>query len=459
MQLLVVIAVGLRPKDLADAPAVRALGEQGFAAPLQTVFPAVTCTVQATFLTGGLPREHGVVANGWYFRDLAQVLFWRQANQLVHGEKLYESARRRDPRFSCAKLFWWWNMHAAVDWSVTPRPEYWANGLKRPGIYTQPPDLGPGLQAKLGAFPLFQFWGPAAGIASTRWIADAALALMAEHDPSLALVYLPHLDYDHQRFGPDDPRSRAAVRDLDREAARLIDAARARGAEVVVLSEYGIERATAPVFLNRCLHAEGLLAVQETGHGQLLDPGASRAFAVADHQVAHVYVRERADLERTRALLAGAPGVARVLDREAQREVGLDHPRSGELVCVAEPGCWFAYHYWLDEARRPDFATTVDIHRKPGYDPTELFLDPRRRLPKARVAWVLLKKAPGFRYHMDVIGTDPSVVRGTHGRLLDDPDAGPVFVSSSRRDAADAVPAMEVRDRILRALAGGAARG
>jgi predicted AlkP superfamily pyrophosphatase or phosphodiesterase len=218
-----------------------------------------------------------------------------------------------------------------------------------------------------------------------------------------------------------------------------------------VLSEYGIERAHTPVFVNRTLHEAGLLRVQETSHGQLLDTGACRAFAVADHQIAHVYVREDGDLGRVRELLARLPGVARVLGREEQREVGLDHERSGELVVMAAPGAWFAYHYWLDDAKAPDFARTVDIHRKPGYDPAELFFDPQLKAPKLRAAWTLLKKKLGFRYLMDVIGTDCSIVRGTHGRLLEDPRAGPVFVSSSPAGAADRIRATEVRDRILRA--------
>jgi len=452
MKLVVLIVVGLRVKDLAEAPRLSQLADQGFAAPMRTVLPAVTCSVQATWLTGGMPRDHGVVANGWYFRDLAQVWLWRQANQLVQGEKLYEAARREDPRFTCAKMFWWWNMYAAVDWSVTPRPEYHADGLKKPGIYTQPAGLADQLQGEHGGFPLFDFWGPRAGIASSRWIADASISVMEEHDPSLTLVYLPHLDYDHQRFGPDDPRSRAAVAAVDAEAGRLIDSARARGAEVVVMSEYGIEAATTPVFVNRALHDAGLLVVQETSHGQLLDAGASRAFAVADHQVAHVYVRDAADLERTRALLAGLDGVANVLDGDGLREHGLDHERSGELVCVAEPGCWFAYHYWLDESRRPDFATTVDIHRKPGYDPTELFVDPKIAFPKLKVAGTLAKKLLGFRYLMDVIGTDPSLVKGTHGRLYDDPEVGPVYLSSTSQGGADEVAAVDVRERLLALL-------
>jgi len=452
VKLLVVIAVGLRPKDLAHANVLRGLGEHGFAAPLDTVFPAVTCTVQATFLTGLRPSGHGAVGNGWYFRDLAQVMLWRQSNHLVHGEKLYQAGKQRFGTRT-AKLFWWWNMYApGVDWSITPRPEYHADGLKKPGLYSEPQALQAELQQELGPFPLFDFWGPRAGIASTRWITSCALAVMRRHDPDLLLAYLPHLDYDHQRFGPDDPRSVQAVRDLDAECGRLIEAAREKKAHVIVLSEYGIENATRPVFVNRLLHERGLLRVQETSHGQLLDCGACRAFAVADHQCAHVYVRDAADLETVRALLGKTPGIARVLDRGQQQELGIDHERSGELVCVAEPGCWFAYHYWLDEARRPDFAPTVDIHRKPGYDPAELFLDPKIAFPKLKVGKTLAKKLLGFRYLMDVIPTDPSMVRGTHGRLYGADDVGPVFLCSDRRLARDRIAATDVKDLCLRML-------
>lgn len=449
MKLLVLDVVGLRPKDLGQAPNLARVAERGFAAPMTTVFPAVTCSVQATFLTGTRPAEHGIVANGWYFRDLAQVWLWRQANQLVRGEKVYTAARAADPGFTCAKMFWWFNMYADVEYSVTPRPEYHADGLKKPGLYSQPPELQAELQSRLGDFPLFNFWGPAADIRSTRWIADATLSVIEERDPTLVLAYLPHLDYDHQKFGPDDPRCAAALAEVDAQAGRLIEAARARGAHVVVLSEYGIETVSQPVFLNRLFHEKGLLRVQETSHGQLLDCGASQAFAVADHQIAHVYVGQPKDLGTVRGLLEGSPGVARVMDRAEQRAVGIDHERSGELVCEAEPGCWFAYHYWLDENRRPDFATTVDIHRKPGYDPTELFVDPTLSAPKLKVAFSLLKKKLGFRYLMNVIGTDPSLVRGSHGRLFSDPEDGPVFVCSAAENASDTVHATEVKGRIL----------
>lgn len=453
VKLLVAIAVGLRPKDLAHAPVLRGLGAHGFAAPLDTVFPAVTCTVQASLLTGLPPSAHGAVGNGWYFRDLAQVMLWRQQNQLVQGEKLYDAAKARFGTRT-AKLFWWWNMYAqGVEWSVTPRPEYHADGLKRPGLYSQPPELQRELQQRLGNFPLFDFWGPRAGINSTKWIVDCALDVADHHDPDLQLVYLPHLDYDHQRWGPEDPRSQAAVRALDAECARLVELARRKKAHLIVLSEYGIEPANRPIFLNRLLHERGYLRVQETSHGQLLDCGACRSFVVADHQCAHVYVAHAADLADVRKLLAAQPGVARVLDREQQREFGIDHARSGELVCIAAPGHWFAYHYWLDEARRPDFAPTVDIHRKPGYDPAELFVDPQIAFPKLRVAKNLAKKLLGFRYLMDMIPTDPSMVSGSHGRLYGDDELGPVFLCSDKSLARDRVAATDVKELCLRLLA------
>src|SRR5687768_15625231 len=193
--LVVINVVGLTHEMLGpNTPNISRVAADGFAIPMGTVLPAVTCSAQATLLTGLLPREHGIVANGWYFRDLAEVWFWRQSNRLVQGERLYEAGRKRDPAYTTAKLFWWYNMYAPVDWSLTPRPSYPADGRKLPDTYSQPEDLRDSLQQRLGVFPLFKFWGPGAEIASSRWIADAAVEVMREHQPTLTLVYLPHLD-------------------------------------------------------------------------------------------------------------------------------------------------------------------------------------------------------------------------------------------------------------------------
>ena len=218
--------------------------------------------------------------------------------------------------------------------------------------------------------------------------------------------------------------------EIDREAARLLAAAEEHGYETIVCSEYAIEAVDSPVFVNRVLREHGFLEVHRTLHGELLDAGASRAFAVCDHQIAHVYVEREADLPRVMSVLERVDGVASVLDRDAQRAWDLGHPRAGELVLLAERGCWFAYPYWLDEKQRPDFAPTVDIHRKPGYDPAELFLDPKLRFPRLRIAGKLLRRKLGFRTLFDLVPTDPSCVRGSHGLPPSAAELGPLYLAS-----------------------------
>ena len=450
---VVVLVVGLTPSMLGEhTPHLTALGRDGFVAPLEPVLPAVTCSAQASLLTGTLPRDHGIVANGWYFRDLSEVWLWRQSNRLVHGEMIWDAAKKTTPSLQVAKLFWWYNMYSSADFSVTPRPIYPADGRKLPSVYSSPQDLGVELQTTLGTFPLFNFWGPTADIRSSEWIARASARVFDSREPGLTLAYLPHLDYCLQRLGPSDPAIAKELRAIDTVAGELIEHVRARGAEVVVVSEYGIENATSVVAINRVLRRAGLLAVQETLGWELLDAGASRAFAVADHQIAHVYVRDPDDLGRVAEILRREPGIERVLDDDGKREAGLDHPRSGELVAIAEPGCWFAYYYWLDDAKAPDFARTVDIHRKPGYDPVELFLDPDRPLVKAKIAWTLAKKLAGFRYLMDVIPLRPELVRGTHGRVTDDRDHGPLVMCSNDRGAVDRMHTTDFKQFVLRQL-------
>ncbi len=449
--------VGLTPGLLRYTPRLAALGREGFTAPLGTVLPAVTCPAQATMLTGRPPRDHGIVANGWYDRDLSEVMFWRQSNRLVgcEDEKLWNVGRRRfGDSFTTAKMFWWFNMYAAVDAAVTPRPVYPADGRKIPSIYTQPADLKRELQGSLGRFPLFDFWGPKAGIRSSEWIAAATTRVMETARPTVTLCYLPHLDYDLQRFGPDSPEAVAACEAIDRVAGALGEHAAGMGHTVVVLSEYGITPVRDGVHLNRALRKAGLLAVQEVDLGwELLDAGSSEAFAVADHQVAHVYVRDHARLDEVRAVLMATDGVADVLGREAMADVGLDHSRAGDLVAVAAADRWFTYYYWLDDAKMPDFARTVDIHKKPGYDPVELFLDPAIALPKLKIAWALAKKSLGFRTLMRFISTDASIVRGSHGRLPAHPDDGPVFLCSDGSLARTSLAMHEVRDVLLELVA------
>jgi predicted AlkP superfamily pyrophosphatase or phosphodiesterase len=346
-------------------------------------------------------------------------------------------------------MFWWYNMYSSVDWSVTPRPIYPADGRKIPDVYSYPADLRDRLTSELGPFPFFDFWGPHAGLASSEWIANASEAVDRWFSPTLLLVYLPHLDYDLQRYGLDDPRTRANVRAIDALCGRLIARFRERGRHVVVLSEYGLVNVTRAVHINRALRESGFLAVRNELGLDALDPGASAAFAVADHQVAHVYVRDTGKIPAVKMLLQQVPGIEVVLDRREQASYGLDHERSGELVAIADADAWFTYYYWTDDRQAPDYARTVDIHRKPGYDPAELLLDPKLRLPRLRVAGTLLKKKLGFRYLLKVVPLDATLVRGSHGRRTDRLEEGPLLISSKKGALDGPIEATGVRDLIL----------
>ncbi len=452
--LVVLDVVGLTPRLLAHMPRLRAACADGFTARLDPVVPAVTCSVQATFLTGQTPAGHGIVGNGWYFRDLGEVLLWRQHHALIEGERVWDAIRKDRPGYTVANICWWYAMGADVDWTITPRPIYRADGRTEPDCYTIPAEL----HDELPEFPLFTYWGPGAGLPSSKWIAEAAVHVMQTRDPDLTLVYVPHLDYDLQRFGPADPRSAQAAAALDEVLGPLLDAAAARGATLVALSEYGITEVSRPVHVNRALRAAGLLHVHTQDGMEYLDPWTSRAFAVADHQVAHVYVRDPADLAAVAKICAELPGVGQVLDETGKAEHGLDHARSGELVLLAEPDAWFTYYYWLDDKRAPDFATHVEIHRKPGYDPAELFFDPANPgAAKARAAKALVRKKLGMRYRMNVIGLDAgaAAIRGSHGLHPPTPDDAPLLLCSDPGPAVDRIAATDVKALLLR-LAGSA---
>ncbi len=442
-------------------PHLAAFLKQGHLAVIDPTLPALTCSAQSTYVTGLPPSSHGIVANGWYNRDLAEVQFWKQSNALVQGPKLWDDLRASLPGFTCAKTFWWYNMYSTADWSVTPRPMYPADGRKFFDIYAWPYDLRSALKKDLGDFPFPTFWGPAAGTqspqgapdAASRWIANSARWIEEHHQPTLQLVYLPHLDYSFQRLGPNHPDIPADLRRIDDLVGDLLAFFQPRGVDVVILSEYGITPVSTPIHLNRLFRQQGWLTIKEELGLELLDAGQSQVFAVADHQVAHVHVRNPRLLEPVQQLLNATPGVAQVLDAHSKRDVGLDHPRAGDLVVFSREDAWFTYYYWLEDRLAPDFARCVDIHRKPGYDPVELFLDPNLSAVKLRIAWRLLKKKLGFRMLMDVIPLDASLVRGSHGCRPSSQDDWPVLLSTSPLPGAS-IAATDVYRILRRAVTG-----
>jgi predicted AlkP superfamily pyrophosphatase or phosphodiesterase len=454
--LVLVNTVGLSGRHVPLAPGLQALAEAGWQRPLGEPLPAVTCTAQAGMLTGKLPREHGIVGNGWLYRDTMEVRFWQQSNHLLGAEPVYVTARRRamarQRPFRCAKLFWWFNQGAAVDVSVTPKPHYGADGNKAFDILAYPDGLAERLTARLGAFPFPAFWGPMAGRASSRWIGRCAAEVLldAAGPPELTLVYLPHLDYDTQRLGPERCDWPRLLRELDDACAPILQAARQVGARVWIVNEYAHVQVERAVPINRHLREQGWLIARHGPFGEQLDVYASRAFAVCDHQLAHVYVADGADVPRVHESLQGLEGLARLYGPAQRGEIGLDHARAGELIALAEPDAWFAYPFWLEDRRAPDYARTVDIHRKPGYDPCELFLDPRLWWAKGRVIRRLLQKKLGFRALFDVVPLDTGLVRGSHGLRQADAADRPIMIGDGPAPAAP--EHTSVRDLVLEAL-------
>lgn len=379
---------------------------------IQPMLPAVTTSVQSTYVTGKWPAEHGIVANGWYDKSDSEIKFWRQSNKLVQAEKIWDRARKIEPSFTVSKMFWWYNMYSTADYSVTPRPNYLADGRKMPDCYSYPASLRDELQKELGQFPLFTFWGPGANITSTKWIADASVYTDKKYDPNLTLIYLPHLDYCLQKYGVDFSKISSHLLEIDNVVKDLVDHYTSVNAQIILLSEYGISNVSHPVHINRILRQHELLGIRVERGLELLDAGASKAFAVSDHQIAHVYINDISSYEKVRSILSTTEGVRKVMDKQQQKDDHIDHERSGDFVVMADEKSWFTYYFWIDDAVAPDYARVVDIHKKPGYDPVELFMT-----SKARAGYKLLRKKMGLRYVMDVIPLDASLVKGSHGSV------------------------------------------
>lgn len=430
----VINVVGLTEGLIGEStPAIKAFADANQLSSFAPAFPAVTCTAQSAYLTGREAGSHGIVGNGWYDRESAEVRFWKQSNHLVHGEKIWDRLKRENPKATCAKMFWWYNMYSGADWSVTPRPLYPADGRKVFDIHTQPMDLRERLKEDLGDFPFPSFWGPAAGIESSRWIAESAKWIERAEQPTLNLIYLPHLDYCLQKYGPNASEIRPELEAIDQIVGDLITFFQGRGVEVVILSEYGISEVNRAVHLNREFRKKGWIQVKDELGSETLDCGGSSAFALADHQVAHIYINDQGIRQEVIELLDEIDGVEEVRLPGEIWESGVATERAGDLIAIAEKDVWFTYYYWDDDSKAPDFARCVDIHRKPGYDPVELFIDPDITFPKVKVAAFLLRKKLGFRALLDVIALDAGLVKGSHGRDRVPEVEQPVFIANGAK--------------------------
>jgi len=447
MQKTVVInVVGLTKRLIGEhTPFIKSFFEKGKSSFITPALPAVTCSAQSTYLTGKYPSEHGIVGNGWYFKDECEVKFWRQSNKLVQSEKIWDKLKKENPEFTCSNMFWWYNMYGTTDYSVTPRPNYLADGRKIPDCYSKPSDLRDKLQNELGTFPLFHFWGPKTSIKSSQWIADATIKTDKLYNPTLTLVYLPHLDYNLQRHGLDFKVISKDLNEIDRVVKQLIEHYQKQSTKVILLSEYGITDVDNPIHLNRILRKAGYINIRTERGLELLDAGESKAFAVADHQIAHIYLNDKSVRAKVKNLLEKVDGVEKVFSGEELKGVNLDHNRCGDIVVLADARSWFTYYFWMDDSKAPDYARMVDIHKKPGYDPLEMLTDPKDIFVMPKVIGKLIKKKLGFRTVMNIIPLRAELVKGSHGRIPEDMDDYPIFITNDKASKlSDKIEAIDV---------------
>ena len=372
---------GLRAQDLPSMPNLSRLTASGDRTALVPSFPAVTWPVQSNMLTGKLPSEHGVVANGFFWRDKNQVEMWTAWNDKIQQPQIWDLLHQYDKSLTSAVWFPMLSKGCGADYICMPAPIHNPDGSESLWCYTKPTELYGTLRDTFGHFPLMNFWGPMANIKSTAWIADSAGWAMRQYRPNFFYIYLPHLDYAAQRTGPDSPPAIKALTELDETIQKLattaVDAYAGGNVMWLVASEYVITPVDHVTYPNRMLREAGLLNVKNEGAGELIDFAGSLAWALVDHQFSHVFVKDRdaATIGRVVDSFRGQPGFAEVLAGSERDKYALTHERAGDVVLISTPNSWQAYYYWLEDGSAPQFARTVDIHSKPGYDPVELHFD------------------------------------------------------------------------------------
>lgn len=415
-RLALINVVGLTQPILEQLPALKEFASKREVSSFPPIFPALTCSAQTSYLTGKGVADHGIVGNGWFDYRYAETRLWKQSQRLIDAPLLWEILKKEGLPCHTAKLFWWFAMHGSTEWAITPRPLYRSDGGKVFDIHTTPMALREVIKKELGDFPFPAFWGPFSGIASSQWIANAAMWIEKNHTPHLNLVYIPHLDYCHQQYGPHSPLCHAHLEELNTLLSVLIDFFTKKKVSLVFLSEYGIQPVHQDIPINRELRKAGLLSLKNELGTETLDYGESQAFGLVDHQIAHIYVKNPSQKKAISSLLSSIHGIESVVESSQLWGESLASQRAGDLIAIAQSDAWFSYYHWLDDQKAPDFARCVDIHRKTGYDPAELFIDPSIPFPKLRIAAFLLKKKLGMRSLLELTPLNGKQVKGSHGR-------------------------------------------
>src|SRR5262245_3223405 len=221
MPLILLSIPGLRQRDLASMPHLRELTGKGDQAALTPSFPCVTCPVQANMTTGKLPDQHGVIANGFYWRDKQKVEMWTAWNDCILAPQIWDILGQHNDSLKTAIWFPLHSKGASADLICTPAPIHNPDGSESLWCYTRPTEMYGELRDALGHFPLQHFWGPLANIKSTAWIVDSAIIAAREQRPDFFYIYLPHLDYAAQKFGPNSEEAQKSVKELDDQIGKL----------------------------------------------------------------------------------------------------------------------------------------------------------------------------------------------------------------------------------------------
>ncbi len=378
--IIILDIVGLESNHLNSnlIPNIAGLANEGVTFKMEPVFPAVTCTVQASLLSGHYPNQHGIISNGLYDKANYAVSFWEQSNSLIQAERIWDIAKRQNnSSFKTAVLFGQNTMYSKSDIVITPRPLHMEDGIVM-WCYSKPVGYYETLKRKYGEFNLATYWGPLASYKSSNWIIQAACDTLENERPNLMFSYIPHIDYSAQRFGKNSKEVREDLKRADELVGgvmqKTIDLGIKDDTQFVIFSEYGFNDVLYHIPLNRKLRDAGLLAVRTINDKEYIDFEFSKAFAMVDHQIAHVYIKD-VSAEQIKIVLEKIDGVDRVLSVEDMKTLKINHERTGDLIAVANKDAWFSYYWWYENEKAPNFARAVDIHRKPGYDPAELFID------------------------------------------------------------------------------------
>ena len=411
--IIVIDIVGLESKHISEetTPNIYRISQTGETRELETVFPAVTCTVQSSLLSGSYPEVHGIISNGFYDRQHYSVSFWEQSSNLVQADRVWDIIKMHQNGSKTAVLFWQNTMYSNADYVITPRPLHMEDKMIM-WCYSKPTGFYEKLSDKIGKFDLTWYWGPLVSKRSSEWIEMATEYVLENEKPNFIFTYIPHLDYSFQRNGTTYKDLKDDLRFVDELVGKLVNKVTSLGilqdTQFIIFSEYGFTDVNSDIPLNSIFRKNDLVAVREIEGLEYLDLEYSNAFAMVDHQVAHIYVKENFTNQVTK-ILEGIKGIDMILDNNLKQQFRINHQRSGDLIAISNQDKWFSYYWWFDQLKAPTFSRRVDIHRKPGYDPVELFFDPSTKS----------------------ISLNGKLVKGSHGRLpIQGQPASPVFVSN-----------------------------